>query len=78
MTFLNLYHASWDTDTVLGMKIPGVSETITKLDVRTREAAYLSPEQLKIGKKLRSVINKNHGKASLDNHEIEMLMQKSN
>jgi len=44
MTFENLYHAVWDTKNVLGMDIPGVHETITKCDVRTREAAYLAPE----------------------------------
>lgn len=36
MCFLNLYHASWDTKTLLEMEIPGVKETLTKLDLRTR------------------------------------------
>jgi len=44
MSFMNLYHAIWDTQSVLGMNIPGVQETMTKMDIRTREAAYLSPE----------------------------------
>lgn len=78
MSFMNLYHAIWDTQSVLGMDIPGVNETMTKMDIRTREAAYLSPEQLKIGKKLKNIGEKNYGMLSMQNNEIEMLMQKSN
>lgn len=44
MCFLNLYHASWDTMDILKMNLPEVKETMTRIDNRTRNTDYLSPE----------------------------------
>ena len=38
------------------MDLPMIKETVTKIDIRTRQAAYLSPEHLEIGKKLKEII----------------------
>lgn len=53
LCFQNLYHASWDTKQALGIDLPDVKETLTKFDMRTRQAEYLAPEHLAVGSKLR-------------------------
>ena len=77
MCFLNLYHASWNTKEVLKMDLDEITETTTKIDIRTRNAEYLSPEQLKIGDALRQIADRNFGHISPKDPEVENLMAQS-
>jgi len=54
---------------VFKKKLPNVKETLTKLDIRTRNASYLSPEYLAVGEMVRKLISNNLGPELL-NYEI--------
>ena len=68
MCFLNLYHASWDTADVFKKNLPNVKETLTKIDIRTRNASHLPPEYLAVGEMVINLISRNEGSEVL-NHE---------
>lgn len=76
MCFLNLYHASWDTVDVFKKNLPNVRETLTKVDIRTRNASYLSPEYLAVGEMMKNIIDRHEG-AEIVSHEGSRLLNKS-
>jgi hypothetical protein len=59
------------------MDLPMIKETVTKIDNRTRQAAYLSPEHLEIGKKLKEIITPVNDWINTDDPQIVNLLAKS-
>ena len=76
MCFPNLYHASWDTIEVFKKNLLNVKETLTKIDIRTRNGSYLSPEYLAVGETVRNLLAR-HEPPELLNHEIQQLLKKN-
>jgi hypothetical protein len=44
MSFMSLYHASWDAKTVLKLDLKNLEETYNKYDTACRDKNFISPE----------------------------------
>jgi hypothetical protein len=42
--------------------LPDVKETLTKIDIRTRQADYIAPEHLAVAQKMKEITSKKHNR----------------
>jgi len=74
MCFLNLYHVSWKSKDVLkntGFYGPDYEDNLSLYDIRTRNANYVSSEQIKIFDELTQIAMMKNGKLDPDSYEIQ-------
>jgi serine/threonine protein kinase len=74
MCFLNLYHVSWKSKEILkntGFQGPDYEDNLSLYDIRTRNANYVSSEQIKIFEELMQIAMLKNGKLDPDSYEIQ-------
>jgi serine/threonine protein kinase len=71
MCFTSLYHCVGDALANLGLDgTLDLDEDISKFDTRTRDSAYISPEQVSIGKELQAIGEIHNGKIDEKSSEV--------
>ena len=74
MCFLNLYHVSWKSKEILkntGFQGPDYEDNLSLYDIRTRNANYVSSEQIKIFEEMTQIAMMKNGKLDPDSYEIQ-------